>query len=504
MSMWLVAQALTDAQGRARLPVPPDDTISDVYAYKAGAGFDYRSFDKSRYNTDTKVKAPAVPTTAIPLRLEGARTVQVTILDGDRKPIAGLPLYPWTLQKPGEVNDINISGAAEEFTSTTDEAGVAVWDWFPQWQKGGTTFWPKTKEYENRQLHLKPETGDAAQFLLFRLEWLRGKVTLPDGNPAPGITIRATGQGYSWSGFHGVTKTGTDGKYELRVPPNHVYLVVVEDENMGSGTADRFRGPGENPDARQEFRSSSRHGHHRPAYLGQSTNSHTQSKLHDPATTRRGLFFPLRALKLPNPENSQNHIRPLSLSYHATTDQAGHFEFHAGPGEYYLMGPSQIKQVKITVTDQAKLEYNFNAPRVEKGFLKGTVVTGTPPTPVAEATVNGIYRANVGVSDLSAKTDAKGIFESERQQHRTVLHAHSADGKLAGVLEIGPDDATVTLALTKVATARGRLLDGETSAPMPNREIVYGSARARRGMTMPRSARRLATTCKPMPRENSS
>jgi hypothetical protein len=157
---------------------------------------------------------------------------------------------------------------------------------------------------------------------------------------------------------------------------------------------------------------------------------------------------------------------------HAKTDREGRFEFRVGPGQYYLSGPEQIKGTKITVTDQAKLEFNFNAPREEKGLLNGLVVMGTPAIPVAGASVWGVYRGNSSGFDLSAKTDGQGRFEAVRNQHRMVLRAKSADGKLACIVEIGPDDTTVRLALVPVATARGRLLNSQTGEP--DREIVYG------------------------------
>jgi hypothetical protein len=162
------------------------------------------------------------------------------------------------------------------------------------------------------------------------------------------------------------------------------------------------------------------------------------------------------------------------MGHLSKTDADGRFDFRVGPGRYELFGAEQVKPVKITVTNQAQVEVNLHAPRVETGALKGLVITGTPPAPVPGARVAGVYKASVAARDFAVTTNAEGRFDGERQRHRLVLHANSADGKLAAVVEVGPDDATVTIPLTKTATAKGRLLDGETGEPMADREIVYG------------------------------
>jgi RNA polymerase sigma factor (sigma-70 family) len=472
----VVSQGITDNQGRAILRTPPDSDIRQVFAWKNSAGFDYRSFQKPVRTTDPNATAPALPAGPILLKLEGARTLRVHVVDGDGKPIVNMSLYPWYFRKPGESTEIN-SSWPKDMRATTDENGVAVWTWLPTWQQGLgeqalIQIWPLSKEYERVRLAWNTkDTSGTAKLVLQRLVPLSGKVTHADGAPAKGITIRAAGQGYTFDGFHGETKTKADGTYELKVTPNLVYLVVAGSDKWAAQPQTGFAAFPKTPVANKNFVLQLATkvfgrlmlGKDQRPYAGQlMTISQKGKDLHSQ-----------KDVVLPNPEKSKRWVQP-TLGHGVRTDADGRFEFHAGPGEYNLHGPSQIKPISFTITDQPALEFNINAPREEKGLLKGLVVMGNPPKPVSKAKISGVHRS-VGGRDIDATTDAQGRFEAIRSQHRLVLHAKSADGKLAGIVEIGPQDATVAIPLAEVAALRGRLVDGETGDPLPGREIVYGT-----------------------------
>jgi RNA polymerase sigma factor (sigma-70 family) len=471
----IVAQAVSDAQGRATLRVPADCPVECVYAWKHGLGFDYRSYLKSRDTSDRHAKAPAVPATAIPLKLDWARTLRVTAKDADGKPIANMRLYPWYLTKPGETTHINIAGAAEEFGATTNDQGVATWDWLPNWETHPVTIWPRSADHAQRRLSWDPKAGDTATLVLDRLEWLRGKVTHFNGAPAADITIQIDGEGYDFDGFRGETKTGTDGRYAVRVPPNLIYLLVVMDKKWAAEPQTGFAVRPKTPTPDKDF------------VLRPATRVTGRVTLGNEKKPLDGQFMILRQkganlldrpdLELPNPQKSRRYVE-ASVSQTTTTGADGRFEFHVGPGKYNLIGPNQVKPAEFTITDQAQVEFNFHSPREETGVVKGLVVDAASPDskspPVPNAVVAGVYKASVAARDFALTTNAAGRFEGERRRYRMVLHAKSADGKLAGMVEVGPDDATVTVPLLQVATARGRLLDGETGEPLAGREIVYG------------------------------
>ena len=472
--MEFVAESLTDAKGRATLRMPADIVIWQVFACKGGAGFDYRSFvNAGDEPSDGKPESPPALPAAVALKLEGTRTLRVTILDGDGRPIPKMLLYPWTLEKSGAASNIHLSGAREDFGAVTDEHGVAVWDWLPTWQKRPLVLWPSTREYAQHQLMWQPKAGaSTATFVLYRLQTVRGRVTHADGSPAADILIRAGGAGYDHDGYRANAKTDTQGKYELRVAPHQLFLIVVDDKKWAAEPQTGFAVLPKTPVPDKDFVL-------RPAAIikgkvtigkGKDEKPHAGQQLW---LNQTGVDNLARPDALPNPEMSRRYVQP-TIDYSTNADADGRFEFRVGPGKYHLFGPSQVKPVEITVTDQKQLEFNLNAPRVEMGRLTGMVVTVTPPTPVANAVIQGIYRGDALAPFFAAKTNADGRFEAQRHLHPLVMHARHPNGELAGVVEIGPDDAAVTIPLLKVATAQGRLIDGETGLPLAGRELKYG------------------------------
>jgi hypothetical protein len=470
----ILAQAVSDAGGRAVLRVPADCPIEYVYAWQHGRGFDYRSFQKPQRTSDRNAKAPALPATAIPLKLDGARTLRVTARDADGKPLTNLHLHPWYLTKPGETTDINLSGfgTTVEFGSTTDAQGVAVWDWLPRWQSQSVAFWPRTDDHVHRRLSWDPLAGDRATLVLDRLEWLRGKVTHANGEPADGITVRVGGAGYDFDGsFRGEAKTGEDGRYALLVPPNRIYLVVVSDAKWAAEPQTGFAVFPKTPTPDKDFVLRPATRVFGRASLGKEQNPLAGEYIY---LAQKGTDNLRQPDLLPNPEQSRLGLR-TRVSQSTKTDADGQFEFHVGPGEFTLSGPPRAKHVEFTITNQAQLEVNLQAVSAKTGVLKGLVVTGTPPAPVPGAEVTGVCRGgDAWTRDLSVKTDAAGSFDSHRERLRLVLYAKSPDGKRAEVVEIGPDVAELTIQLTPVATARGRLLDGEVGEPMAAQELQYG------------------------------
>jgi hypothetical protein len=249
-----------------------------------------------------------------------------------------------------------------------------------------------------------------------------------------------------------------------------MYMVVVADKNFAAEAQTGFAVMPKTPVPEKNF------------ILGPATTIQGRVTLGKEQKPLAGQYMYLRQVGsdnialpdlLPNPTKSRTYVQP-QIAQVLKTDADGRYQFRAGPGKYHLSGPEQVKGVQVTVTDEAQLEYDFNAPREEKGRLTGLVVAGSPSAPVSNVKVSGVYRASTGAGDLLVTTNAEGRFDSERRRHRIVLYARSNDGKLAGIVEIGPDDATVTIPIAPVATARGRLVDGDTAEPLADREICYG------------------------------
>ncbi|MFG0331736.1 MAG: thioredoxin family protein, partial [Maioricimonas sp. JB049] len=78
------------------------------------------------------------------------------------------------------------------------------------------------------------------------------------------------------------------------------------------------------------------------------------------------------------------------------------------------------------------------------------------------------------MGDLNSTVDDQGRFDVERPLVLTTLYARSEDGMLAGIVEIGPDDAEVTIRVQPTASATGRLVDARTGEPVAGQKLTWG------------------------------
>jgi len=463
----------TDAAGNAVFLVYPDARIEYVYAFADAKGLDYRAYVLPRARRgDANAKEPELPAGPIRLTLDGTQALRVCVLEADARPIVGIGLYPWLLNKPDQPESLNLSYFSERIKATTDQEGYASWDWIPHWQSTPITLWPDSDDHVRQRGNYDPATGSGNLTMkLDRLVPIRGRVTMPDGSPAEGIRITARGEGYQFDGFGGGATTDAEGRYEIKAAPHMVYLLAVSDDRWGSSPHTGFAVlPDQSIEGLDfQLRPATRIygqvtvGPDRKPVPGQQVQVYQHGQdLHS-----------LTGIELPNPEKSRRWVQP-TLVHTAMSDEHGRFELRVGAGKFDIHGPNQSEVEKFEIHDEAEREFNFHAVRPEKGVLAGLIVTGEPPQAVAAAEVIGIYRHPRAGRDLAAVADEKGAFSVERELHRTVLHARSPDGRLAGVVQIEPDDETVTIPLRPLATASGRLIDATTRQPLPEQEIVYG------------------------------
>jgi protocatechuate 3,4-dioxygenase beta subunit len=464
--------ATTDAKGQAAGWVPADAPLQTVCAFMGGKGLDYRAYQAGRpRGRGGKPPPPSPPEGPLVLTLDGAAPLKLRVQDPEGKPLANVPVYPWYLQKPGEPADINLSPLGDEVQVKTAPDGVAVFDWLPAWEKRVITFFPMTETHVRRRARHDPKAGkDTLTLTLDRLVRIGGRVLLPDGKPAAGIRVEANGDGYFDDRFDGEARTDKDGRWEMKAYPNHLYMAGVRDAKWAAPARDGFAVYPDRPVTGLDFQLRPATRVHGRVTLGPDRKPVAGQWM---VLHQRGRWLgELKGVTLPNPEGSRKAIIPM-LWLRATTGADGGYEFHLGPGAYELRGPSQAEVKKFEVKDEKAVALDFHAARPEEGRLTGRVVTGTPPKPVAGAVVRGIYRHSLAGGDLTAKTDKEGRFEVTRRLHRTVLHARSADKRLAGVVEIGEDAKDVTIPVQPLGSARGRLVDPD-GKPLAGREIVYG------------------------------
>jgi hypothetical protein len=109
--------------------------------------------------------------------------------------------------------------------------------------------------------------------------------------------------------------------------------------------------------------------------------------------------------------------------------------------------------------------------RAARGPIRGAVVNASSGQAIPNAVIEGIYREQGAGIDPEFLTDNKGKFQGERQLRRLLLCARSQDGQLAGLLDIGPDDAEVTIKVHPLGEARGQIIDEATGQPAANRRV---------------------------------
>ena len=140
------------------------------------------------------------------------------------------------IRKKGRLGAIHFGGLP--INPRTDANGVATFDWLPAGLIGHTSFHSASPSYvlpEWPSLNAdKPESDLTA--LVLRSTRVSGKVTLPDGSPAPGILVEARGWGGSRSPIpHSArARTAEDGSYTMDLSPEQSYMIGVTDDEWAA------------------------------------------------------------------------------------------------------------------------------------------------------------------------------------------------------------------------------------------------------------------------------
>lgn len=470
-------EATTDASGRAVLRVAADAPLHYVIAVKPQVGLDYVAFRQPGEPASDPYRLPPLSREETePLRLafvlNGTADVTVRVVDADGRPLPGVEVSPWYFTKPQKGTMLNFS--LREWTFHTAEDGTATLRIIPRDNIGQVVLWTRKDGYSAPERCLfDPQTP--APELTARLVPpvpITGRVTFPDGRPAPQIPVIASGDGYQVDHGSGGTKTRDDGTFELRVEPDMYYLLVAGNDRWASPPYVRVVRAGQpvtdvNLTLQQAIR-----------VHGRVTSGPERRPLAD-APVWLFLWPPVdyRSLpefrQLPNPRDIRTAIIP-TIRPATRTDAKGRFEFLVGPGTHELRGPDRAAPVKFVLADQTEYEVNLHAPGPDHAPLSGRVVHQDDPSRgVPSAAVTGVATDH-RVRDLRAVSDLEGIFEAERGLSEMIVFATADEGRLAGIVEIGPDDRQVTIPVGPTASARGRLIDGRTQQPLADRQIDYG------------------------------
>lgn len=470
-SLKKMAEATSGVDGKATLQIPPGVAVASVFASKPGVGLDYFAYWGGGEPKSNPYKLPPNHREPLTLVLNGVRQVTVKVVDDHDQPLPGLPVAPWYFSKPKKGGDLNLSGL-EEFAVVTDAAGCARFLTVPADNTGKITFWVRTTDYfspERPVFDLQGESSEVAAKLL-PLVSVSGRAIFADGKPAPDAEVTVAGDGMTFDGFRGTTRTDENGHFRLRVYPDQFYLFSGKLNHSASPVHPRVIRPAK-PVNDIEL------------VLGNATRVHGQITVGD---DRRPLANEYIALyrhagediyyklpsdqQVPNPSNSGKAVFPVLVNS-IQTDSDGRFEFVVGPGHCYLIGPQGTERPRFEINGQAELEVNLHTARPRVARFGGRVVLASEPkTGVAEAKIFGVPSLAGGLY-LNAVTDSKGNFSVNRTPCETMFSAKSADGRLAGIVTAKPDDAACLIRIAPTQALSGRLLDAKTGDALPNREV---------------------------------
>ena len=467
VDMRVLGQGKTDGQGRFVCRTPDDLKNWTFYAYKSQAGFDYATSDRGRGSLGEQHPLPE----RVTLTLDGARTVRVKALDHLGLPVAGVPIGPWTIHKPGAEANINLSGTSASWPAT-DATGTVVFDWLPERFEQGLSFVNRAEGYYSTDHSVYMTAAEPVEELTFKLlplVKLSGRVTHADGRPAAGAMIAVRGQGTSRNAFHGGTTADAQGHYELEVYSEQAYLIMASLDKLVSPLRSDLVVRIDRPVTGVDLvlgPATRVHGH-----VTMGADKRPVPQVYMQAVLDRGPI----GKDLPRKEDDRTYYG-LAMYFSARTDAEGQYSIQLGPGEYRLSGPARAEPVKFTIPPAgapSEIVHDFHMPRAESGPLVGHVVDADGK-PVPGAKVEGRYASDHARRWFGAtKCDEQGTFNIERSLDPLVIHGKSADGRLAGIARSEAEATEVKVVVGPVASASGRLkdLDGQ---PIVGRELRYG------------------------------
>jgi beta-lactamase regulating signal transducer with metallopeptidase domain len=468
-----VSGGTTDASGTATLRIPESERIQCVVAWKDHAGLDYRLYDLSqKQRADAAAKAPEFPASGEEtLKLEGVAPLKARVVSDQNQPLEGVRLYLWLLKKDSEPDQINLSYFAHDLSQDTDAMGETTFHWIPAWHQSGIQIWPDAEGFVRvRGIYQPQSDAGLLELELPRLVPIRGQVIDASGDPVEGIAVVARGAGYTHDGGRDTTSTDKQGRYELLVPPDQVYLVVVKDAKWAAAPQTGFAVFRNQPVENKDFT------------LREATRVHgtlTDEVTGQPLPGERVLVYQygqdlhsMTAIELPNPENSRRYVRPAEV-HQTTTDDQGRFEFSLGDGSFDIRPPRQEKVDNFEIAGELEREFQVTTQVRQEVKLVGMVTAKENGTALEDVRVTGVPRGFAG-QEWQAATGADGKFHVNRYRERTFAHAVSSDRQLAAITEIEESWDSVELQLQPVGSASGRLFEPDSARPFGGQKINYG------------------------------
>ena len=442
--------ARTGPDGAAVLRVAADAQVEWVVGHKDKVGLDYFENYKSRIG---EVR-PSLPS-EVGLTLDGAVTVRVKVVDSAGRLLPGIRVNTGSLRKPGKI-DSTRSGLFESLSQTTDAQGLAVFAWVPA-SAFAVDFAPRSESYitTNAVQYGKDGPTELTAHML-RKTRLSGRVRLPDGQPAPGVVVLASGRGKGFGSEF--TRTGADGLYAMEVNPEGIYMIGVSDKN--------WTAPSHKSILVREGQAQT--GLDFTLVRGTLVRGRVTQGPGREAVKKGPVAFVEQGPLLPGavrtPYDNEELLRRTE------TDEQGRYQIRVGQGLYKVYPGGRTEPELLQVSSEAEIVRDLSAVAwPAQRVLTGVVVVKTPQgeRPVPRATVYPLSTGQYGSAPSPA--DEQGRFRV-RHWPRSVIYAKGEQGALAGLLTVPEQVDDVKLILAPAVKVSGRVVD-TSGRPWANRWV---------------------------------
>jgi RNA polymerase sigma factor (sigma-70 family) len=338
-----IDSARTGDDGKCTVRLPTDAKYWSLFGRKSDVGCDYMTA-----RTSAAYDAPTVPPPDMAtLTLDGARRVRVRTTDSAGKPLPGMRVGPWCLNKGGAPIFLD-----QNFWPTTDRDGSATLDWLPARQSAGLQLLAGSDDYcsvERFAAVPDDKTTDPVTIALYKLQTVSGKITRADGQPAAGARVDIHGQGSAKAmSFIQAVRTAADGRFKAMVFPEQIYVIAATDGTMAAPYRAGIRIRAGESVKGIDF------------VLRQATTLCGR-------VTRGRNFVPYAGTRIevliddgsmPKDDRHAHHNKgkedgTYHLYFVTRADKDGRFEFHLGPGDYWLSGPVHTELIKVSIPQDA-------------------------------------------------------------------------------------------------------------------------------------------------------
>lgn len=458
----------TDANGIAQFQVPQSIKIVSAVAWKDGRGLDCKYYTLPRERqSDLNAKAPEFPTSiAEVLRLEGAAPLTIQVTDADSKPLANSKVF-FSMKRRDNLDEY-FDGFAGWFGADTNANGIATLSWFPAWQKGEVHVYAHANGFLHGHVVCVPnDNSTEAKLVMQPAAAIRGRITFPDGTPAPNVMVDAM-VSESEDGLRAFSISDGDGNYELFVPPD-TYDLSVQDNKWD---ADIHYDVSTALDESAE---------NRDFVLLPLTRLH--GKITDDSTgqgipkARVHLSPDMRSMTPKSPDYQKlikKNRRLHNAHSNPFTNEQGEFEYYVGNGDYLMSVEGTLEAripIMVSIQGESDKEVNHVLNAVGESELIGRVTSRETGKPLPGIIVSSNSPTFSTQDQWQAVTDDKGQFKVRSKRIARTISASSEDKTLGIIVAIGPDQTQLDLRLVPPGSATGRLMTQDGSQPASNTNI---------------------------------